>query len=197
MSAAWPDLELLLRGQLIATSPLSLATARTAMLEALRRGAPALAQTSDSSPDIAIVEALAACVEVMGFYHDRFLTESKLGSAQLLDDLARITALIGYRPLPAVAATAIQLFEAITAGLAVLTPLLTSLPALDDLARPQPTRAALPTDDFRARTDAMVADDHGLELVPVADSRSRAVAFGRALGRSFDRSSAVVTRTTV
>ena len=49
-------------------------------------------------------------------WDSRWFSRKEYGN-QLLDDLARIAALIGYRPLPAVAATAVQFFEAITAGL--------------------------------------------------------------------------------
>lgn len=255
MSLRWPDLEVLRRGggDLIALSPLSQDAARRAMSDALRRIAPALAQLSDNGPDVAIVDALAACVEIMGFYHDRFLTESKLGSAQLLDDLGKIVALVGYRPLPAVAATAFQFFEALAAGTvgagtrvagklvapaatvtfetdglievspelnrmalsplitrsagalrAVVTQLVTDLPAASSspiaaaIAALQNTRGpTLPTDDFRTLTTAMVADAQGLELAQVAAARSRGVAFERPLSRSFDLSSALISRTTV
>lgn len=118
MSLRWPDLDRLRRGRgdLLALSRLSPDTVRDKMIAALRRLRPSFAHRGINAPELALIDALAACAEVMGFYHDRFLTESKLGSAQLLDDLAKITAVIGYRPRPAVAATAHQFFEAITAG---------------------------------------------------------------------------------
>ncbi|MEO7731846.1 MAG: baseplate J/gp47 family protein [Kofleriaceae bacterium] len=165
----------------------------------------------------------------MGFYHDRFLTESKLGSAQLIDDLGKIVALIGYRPLPAVAATAFQWFEALAAGIVTsgtrvsgkiatppatviyetsatidvapecnrmaLSPLITRSPgALRAIVAP--ILGALPTDDFRPQTRALISDGHGVELSPIAGSRSRGVAFGRALSRSFEPT-AQVSRATV
>lgn len=118
MSLDWPDLELLRRGRgdLLALSPLSRKVIRKAMLDALHGLETKLAWIDGKGPGIAIIDALAACIEVMGFYHDRFVTESKLGSAQLLEDVARITALIGHRPQPSVAATAFQFFEAVAAG---------------------------------------------------------------------------------
>ncbi len=233
MSLRWPDIDLLRngRGDLIALSPLSEPAERQAMTAALRRLKPAFAAGNDNGPDVAIIEALAACVEVMGFYHDRFLTESKLGSAQLLEDLKKLVALIGYRPLPSVAATALQFFEAITAGTVIrgtrvagkilvppatvtyetsatidispelnhmaLSPLITRSPgAVRAILAPQARGTALPTDDFRPQTAAMIADAAGLELAPIAESRSRGVAFGRALSRSFEQA-AQVSRTTV
>jgi hypothetical protein len=231
MSVRWPDLELLRdgRGDLIALSPLSRPAARRAMTDALRKLKPAFAHLSDNGPDVAIIEALAACVEVMGFYHDRFLTESKLGSAQLLDDLARIVALVGYRPLPSVAATAYQWFEALTAGIVTsgtrvagtvkappstviyetaatidvapelnrmaLSPLITRSPgAVRAILAPQ--AGTVPTDDFRPASDALIVDAQGLELAAIAGSRSRGVAFGRGLSRSFEPA-AQVSRATV
>ena len=231
MSLRWPDLELLRagRGDLVALSPLSQATARTQMIEALRRIQPALAVQPDRGADVAILEALAACVEVMGFYHDRFLTESKLGSAQLIDDLGKIVALIGYRPMPAIAAQAYQWFEALRAGIVpaetrvagkaasgatviyetsatidvapecnrmALSPLITRSPGALRAILTSQGAAVLPTDDFRPQTRARISDGHGVELAPIAGSRSRGVAFGRALSRSFE-STAEVSRATV
>jgi hypothetical protein len=233
MSVRWPDLELLRRrdGDLITLSPLAQARARDQMTAALRTLKPALAHLDDNGPDAAIIDALAACIQIMGFYHDRFLTESKLGSAQLIDDLGKIVALIGYRPLPAVAATAHQFFEAITAGIVeaptqvagklagapspvtfetttrievspehnrmALSPLITRSPGALRAVITQPDGSVLPTDDFRPGTTAMIADAQGLELAPVAGSRSRGVAFGRALTRSHEQASTVIERTTV
>ncbi|HEX3765596.1 MAG TPA: hypothetical protein VHW23_43170, partial [Kofleriaceae bacterium] len=233
MSVRWPDLELLRprNSDLLPLSPLSRARARDQMTAALRNLRPAVAHLDDNGPDAAIIDALAACIQVMGFYHDRFLTESKLGSAQLIDDLGKIVALIGYRPLPAVAATAIQFFEAITAGIVeahtqvaaavtgaplpvvfetttrievspdhnrmALSPLITRSPGALRAIITQPDGSVLPTDDFRPATLAMIADAQGLELAPVAGSRSRGVAFGSALTRSYEQASTAIARTTV
>lgn len=124
MTKREPGLELLLRGgDLIAASPLSYDEARRRMLAALRdwvasrrdpRAAYSLREPSD--PGIALIEALAACIEVMGFYHDRILTESKLGAAQRLAHVARLGEFVGYRPSPPLAATARQFFEAVAAS---------------------------------------------------------------------------------
>jgi hypothetical protein len=233
MSMRWPDLELLRprTSDLIPASPLSQARARDAMVAALQSLRPALAHLNDNGPDAAIIDALAACIQVMGFYHDRFLTESKLGSAQLIDDLGKVVALIGYRPLPAVAATACQFFEALTAGIVeahtqvaasvagaplpvvfetttrievapahnrmALSPLVTSAPGALRAIITQPDGGVLPSDDFRPETLAMIADAQGLELAPVSESRSRGIAFDRALSRSYEQASTAIARTTV
>ena len=232
MSVRWPDLDLLRPrdSDLLPLSPLSRARARDQMTAALRSLEPALAHLDDNGPDAAIIDALASCIQVMGFYHDRFATESKLGSAQLIDDLGKIVALIGYRPLPAVAAAAIQFFEAAAAGIVeghtqvagtlagaplpvvfetaarieispdhnrmALSPLITRSPGALRAIITQPDGSVLPTDDFRPATVAMIADRQGLELAPVSGSRSRGIAFGSALTRSYEQGFAAIARTT-
>lgn len=118
-----PGLELLLRGELIALSPLAYHNARVRMLDALRAwvtkqrdARAAYTQRDPSDPGVAIIEALAACLEVMGFYHDRILTESKLGAALRLADVTRLGEFVGYRPSPPLAASARQFFEAVATG---------------------------------------------------------------------------------
>jgi len=233
MSVRWPDLDLLRPrdSDLLPLSPLSRARARDQMIAALRSLQPPLAHLDDNGPDAAIIDALASCIEVMGFYHDRFATESKLGSAQLIEDLGKIVALIGYRPLPAVAAAAIQFFEAAAAGIVeshtqvagvlagaplpvvfetaarieispdhnrmALSPLVTRSPGALRAIITQPDGSVLPTDDFRPATVAMIADRQGLELAAVSGSRSRGIAFGGALTRSYEQGFAAIARTTV
>lgn len=111
-----PNLEQLLRGELLAMSPLGHAPGRDAMLEALLDLAPAYTQRDPRDPGIAMVDALAAVLEIFGFYHDRILTESKIGSAQLLQSVAQLGDIVGYTPRPAIAAITRQFFEARTLG---------------------------------------------------------------------------------
>ncbi|WP_044986143.1 baseplate J/gp47 family protein [Sorangium cellulosum] len=111
-----PELDLLLRGELIALSPLVYEEMRDRMMAALRERLPDYTLRDAGDPGVAIVEALAACLEVMGFYHDRILTESKLGSALTLSSVARLGAAVGYRPSPPLAAVACQFFLAAAAG---------------------------------------------------------------------------------
>jgi hypothetical protein len=108
-----PNLELLLRGEVLALSSLDYASQRQAMLEALHdvfRGR--YGQRDGTDPGIALIEALAAALDVLGLYHDRFLTESKLGSAVRLQSVARLAEAVGHVPSPRLAARALQFFEA-------------------------------------------------------------------------------------
>ena len=52
----------------------------------------------------------------MAFYHDRIATESKVDTAILLESIAWLGQVIGYRPKPPVAAVGYQFFEAIAPG---------------------------------------------------------------------------------
>lgn len=118
MSKREPNLELLLNGgDLLALSPLRYGPLRANMLAALRASLPQHAQLDETDPGVALIEALAACLDVLGFYHDRILTESKLGSAVLLKSVARLGEVIGYRPRPPLAAVAYQFFLATMEGL--------------------------------------------------------------------------------
>jgi Baseplate J-like protein len=117
MSKREPELELLLGGgELIKLTRLDYEAQRDAMRAALRERIPQLTRRDGAEPAQALIDALAACLDVMGFYHDRILTESKLGSAQLLASVARLGAAIGYRPRPPIAATAKQFFLAAAPG---------------------------------------------------------------------------------
>lgn len=117
MKGRAPQLELLLRGgDLLALTRLDYHALRARMRAVLRGRLPRHTQRDAADPGLALLDALAACLDVMGFYHDRILTESKLGSAQLLESIARLGAAVGYRPLPALAATSTQFFEAASAG---------------------------------------------------------------------------------
>lgn len=116
-----PSIEQILRGELLARSRLGYPDGRDAMLEALLDLLPAYTQRDGTDPGVALVEALAAVLEIFGFYHDRILTESKVGSAQLLQSVALLGDVVGYIPRPALAAVTHQFFEArnlgvITAG---------------------------------------------------------------------------------
>jgi hypothetical protein len=111
-----PELDLLLSGDLLALSPLEFAELRERMLEGLRDQLSTYTQRDPHDPGVAFIEALAACVEVMGFYHDRILTESKLGSALLLQSVAQLGEIVGYAPAPPLAAVAQQFFEALGTG---------------------------------------------------------------------------------
>src|SRR5690606_17447764 len=64
-----PSLTLLLRGDLVARSPLVAGPMRDAMLEALLDLLPSYTHRHPSDPGIALVEALAAVLEIFGFYH--------------------------------------------------------------------------------------------------------------------------------
>lgn len=116
MSKPEPELELLRRGDLLHLTRLDVATQRAAMRTALRERVAMFTRNDSADPALALIDALAACLDVMGFYHDRIITESKLGSAQRLESVARLGAAIGYRPLPPIAATAKQFFLAARAG---------------------------------------------------------------------------------
>lgn len=111
-----PSIEQLLRGDLLAVSPLNFDDGRDVMLEALFDLLPAFTQRHPTDPGIALLEALAAVLEIFGFYHDRMLTESKVGSAQLLRSVALLGDVVGYTPRPALAAVTHQFFEARTLG---------------------------------------------------------------------------------
>lgn len=262
MTKREPELELLLRGgDLIKLTQLDHAVQREAMRAALRSWIPQLTRRDDAEPAHALIDALAACLDVMGFYHDRILTESKLGAAQRIESVARLGAAIGYRPLPPIAATAMQFFFAAKDGTVVagtrvrgpdavfatrraleispkvnrmeLSPVITlhtgaqravikrldspaatqtiaalrtakgldasannTLAALDQIAADQEASpASLPSDEFDRGAIAMLNSDHGLELCAVAASRTRGVAFERALLRSYDAGT-TITRTT-
>jgi hypothetical protein len=117
MTKREPELELLLQGgDLIKLTQLDHAAQRDAMRAALREWIPQLTRRDAAEPAHALIDALAACLDVMGFYHDRILTESKLGAAQRIESVARLGAAIGFRPLPAIAATAMQFFFAAKEG---------------------------------------------------------------------------------
>lgn len=111
-----PSIEQLLRGDLLAVSPLNFADGRDAMLEALLDLLPTYTHRHPTDPGIALLEALAAVLEIFGFYHDRMLSESKVGSAQLLQSVALLGDVVGYTPRPALAAVTHQFFEARTLG---------------------------------------------------------------------------------
>ncbi len=111
-----PSIDQLLRGDLLAVSPLNFADGRDEMLEALLDLLPAYTQRNPTDPGIALHEALAAVLETFGFYHDRILTESKVGAAQLLRSVALLGDVVGYTPRPALAAITHQFFEARTLG---------------------------------------------------------------------------------
>ncbi len=127
MTKREPELELLLQGgDLIKLTRLDHGVQRDAMRAALRDWIPQLTRRDDAErspiaaePAHALIDALAACLDVIGFYHDRILTESKLGAAQRIESVARLGASIGFRPLPPIAATATQFFFAAQAGLVV------------------------------------------------------------------------------
>lgn len=107
-----PTLRKLLRGDLLALSGLSYQVQRELILEALQDTLPAHTQRDARDPGIALIEALCAAADVFGFYHDRILTESKVGSAQLLASVTRLAEAVGYTPRPPLAATAYQFFRA-------------------------------------------------------------------------------------
>lgn len=111
-----PSIEQLLRGDLLAVSPLNYSDGRDEMLEALLDLLPAYTQRHLTDPGVALLEALAAVLETFGFYHDRILTESKVGAAQLLRSVALLGDVVGYTPRPALAAVTHQFFEARTLG---------------------------------------------------------------------------------
>ena len=113
MSQAEPILALLSRGDVLGLTSLRYDQLRSAMLEALHDLVPTYTRLEEGDPGVALVDALAACAEVMGFYHDRILTESKLGSALLLESVTRLGEVVGYRPLPPIAAVAYQFFYAL------------------------------------------------------------------------------------
>ncbi|HEY5956303.1 MAG TPA: hypothetical protein VIV60_07115, partial [Polyangiaceae bacterium] len=112
MSLAEPNLVLLLHGELLAMTSLHYDEQRRSMLDALHDLLPAYSRLEAGDPGVSLVEALAASIEVMGFYHDRILTESKLGSASLLESVTRLGEVVGYRPRPPLAAVAYQCFIA-------------------------------------------------------------------------------------
>lgn len=113
MTKREPNLELLLRGDVLALSSLDHASQRQAMLEALHDVfGERYGQRDSADPGIALIEALAAALDVLGFYHDRFLTESKLGSAVRIQSVARLAEAVGHVPTPRLAARALQFFEA-------------------------------------------------------------------------------------
>lgn len=218
-----PSIERLLRGDLLALSPLGFAAGRDAMLEALLDLLPAHTQRDPGDPGVALIEALAAVLEIFGFYHDRIVTESKIGSAQLLQSVALLGDVVGYTPRPALAAAAYQFFEARALGVVpagsklaarlpdvpgkVVFETLRSLsigPAFNRMAlepiiaRQVGARRAVirrladvttdhvsPIDEFEPGDLAMINGIAGLELVPVADTRSRAIAVERPLRRSY------------
>ncbi|WAS94836.1 hypothetical protein [Nannocystis punicea] len=218
-----PGVQQLLRGELLASSPLGYERARSEMLEALLDLLPSYTRRDHADPGIALVEALAAVLDIFGFYHDRFLTESKIGSAQSLQSVKLLGDTVGYTPRPALAAKTLQFFEARTVGvilagskLAGRTPdvpgkvifeTLRSLvigPAFNRMALdPNVTRQVgalravirrfaaespelvTPLDEFAAGSLAMINGSRGLELVPVAGARTRALAVARPLRRSY------------
>ncbi|MCG8420089.1 MAG: baseplate J/gp47 family protein [Proteobacteria bacterium] len=113
MTKREPNLELLLRGDVLALSELDYASQRQDMLEALHDVLPRrYGQRDSADPGIALIQAVAAALDVLGLYHDRFATESKLGSAVLIQSVARLAEAVGYVPLPRLAARALQFFEA-------------------------------------------------------------------------------------
>lgn len=117
MNRREPTVELLLKGgELLDLSPLRYGPLRTRMLDALHHRLPMHAQLGSTEPAVALIEALAACIDVVGFYHDRFATESKLGAAALLQSMARLGEVVGYRPRPPLAAVAYQFFLAVSEG---------------------------------------------------------------------------------
>jgi hypothetical protein len=247
-----PELDLLLRGELLSRSPLSYEEMRQRMLATLRDRLPLYTLRAQGEPGIAIIEALAACLDVMGFYHDRILTEARIGSALRLESVAKLGAVVGYRPAPPLAAVTYQFFLAAASGLVLagtrvagrggdppknvvfetraaisiapaynrmeLSPLLTryagalrvilralseetaggDLKGLAELAARQDSEpAALPLDDFRAGTLAIINSKRGLELCPVAGSRRGGVAFERPLLRSYDEQTTLARATRI
>jgi hypothetical protein len=218
-----PSIARLLLGDLLARSPLGFGPAREEMLEALFDGAPAYTQRDPRDPGIALIEALAATLDIFGFYHDRILTESKIGAAQLLQSVAQLGDIVGYTPRPALAAVARQFFEArapgVVAGGSKLAARPTDAPgkvifetlraltigpafnrmALDPIIARHigAMRAVLrrlttatdelvtPLDEFPASALTMINGLAGLELSPITGARSRAIAVGRPLRRSY------------
>ncbi|MGH8308567.1 MAG: hypothetical protein ACRETX_02095, partial [Steroidobacteraceae bacterium] len=67
----------------------------------------ALLTTRDSDDyGITILESWAAIADVLTFYQERYANEAFLRTATFSDSLARVAALIGYRPRPGIAARA-------------------------------------------------------------------------------------------
>jgi len=116
MSKHDPTLQKILRGDLIALSRLSYGSQRDLILEALQDTLPQHTQRDPRDSGIALVEALSATVDIFGFYHDRILTESKVGSAQLLSSVIRLAEAVGYAPRPPLAAAVFQFFKARAVG---------------------------------------------------------------------------------
>lgn len=229
-----PSVQRLLRGELLASSPLGYERARAEMLEELFDLLPAYTQRNPADPGVALIEALAAVIDIFGFYHDRFLTESKIGAAQSLQSVKLLGDTVGYTPRPALAARTLQFFEARTVGVVlagsklagrapdgpgkVIFETLRSLvigPAFNRMALdPNVTRhvGALravirrlvtessehvtPLDEFAVGALAMINGGRGLELVPVAGARTRALAVARPLRRSYSLDDTRIHRTT-
>lgn len=117
MSRRRPELVLLLRDDLLALRPLSFEKDRSDLRTALRDLYSAYSYDQKDDPGLALLDAFAACIDIMAFYHDRILTESKLGSARLVHSIAKLGAAVGWAPLPPVAATARQFFFATACGI--------------------------------------------------------------------------------
>ncbi len=81
---------------------------RTSMLAGLsRESRPALAALKTREPDdfaIALIDAWSVAADVLTFYAERIANEHYLGTATERRSIAGMTALIGYRLKPGVAA---------------------------------------------------------------------------------------------
>ncbi|RXF74120.1 hypothetical protein [Hansschlegelia zhihuaiae] len=115
-------------------------TFRRAMLERITEDARLSALTTRESDDYAIsfLEQFAALADVLCFYNERIANEIFLRTARERDSVVKLVALLGYRPRPGLAATALLAFT------------------LDDGARTRVRRGlpvmSMPAQDQRAQT---------------------------------------------
>lgn len=86
---------------------------REAMIEAAARRPELHNWTARSSDDlgIALLECWAYVADVLTFYTERAANESFLRTARLRESILRLAALVGYEPMPGVAALARLAFE--------------------------------------------------------------------------------------
>ena len=136
---------------------------REAMIEAAARRPELRNWTARSSDDIgiALLECWAYVADVLTFYTERQANESFLRTARLRESILRLAGLVGYEPMPGVAATARLAFE---------------LDAGAELELPEGIRVkSVPDEGQRAQTYETSAALHARAALNAVQARAPAV----------------------
>jgi hypothetical protein len=144
-------------------------------------GAPVWRTGGGGDLAVMIAEWFAYIADILTFYNERIANQDYLGTADLMESVARLIVVLGYRPRPAIGATG-QLAALVTAGQSVLLPKGLQFQSKPTPGQP-PQTFELAADTLIGPPDQIPATPPPLLLAPAGFTSSWPV-FGAALSRS-------------